>query len=598
MASYNLRSGFRKSVSMMDLDKNREHGDTVQVDQQVITSDTFEEPSTSNMNTMFQLLMEQNRLLMQQLAVFNTTSNQGNQFYVMPDLNKSIKPFTGHESRSEAKDWLNTFNGIADINKWSLKIESVRANLNGPAQQWFKSRTFSSWKIFEKQFTKSFIGDQNTTELWQNLVSRVQLKGEPTVDYFYEKVRLCSELNLSFDQVKTQLLEGFYSRDMVTYLLSKHHKDTDEIFNDIQTYENLNKVRTKRIVLGNSLFKYSQSNSTVIQKKIEDKKKDQITINVKRCFNCYSTSHTIRNCNKPKRAPGSCFKCGSMEHRQKDCNDSLKTKEEETDEQSTMMIEISELCYPPYTLSINIECQMQHWTLDAVIDSGRNFICDKSIKLSFEESLLIEKVSNDDFIFDDIMLIDIDKTETIKLDINENLSVDVQDEVNIIFKNYYLNDVVNPKKLEAPFELEVKLTKDHVPFYFRPRRMSFSEKEKLKTIINELLAEKIIRPSNSPYCSPIVLIKKKTNDLRLCVDFRELNKITIKDRFPLPIIDDTLDMLKDKVYFTRLDLKNAFYHVKVKEESIKYLSFITPMGQFEYTRMPFGFCNSPSIFMR
>jgi len=128
--------------------------------------------------------------------------------------------------------------------------------------------------------------------------------------------------------------------------------------------------------------------------------------------------------------------------------------------------------------------------------------------------------------------------------------------------------------------------------------MSYSDKEKLKVIIDELLINKIIRPSFSPYCSPLVLVKKKTGNLRLCVDFRELNKVTIKDRFPLPLIDDHLDMLKDKKYFTRLDLKNAFYHVKVHNNSVKYLSFVTPMSQFEYTCMPFGFCNSPAIFMR
>jgi len=108
------------------------------------------------------------------------------------------------------------------------------------------------------------------------------------------------------------------------------------------------------------------------------------------------------------------------------------------------------------------------------------------------------------------------------------------------------------------------------------------EKEKLKPIINEMLINKIIRPSSSLYCSPIVLVKKKTGDYRLCVDFRELNKITIKDRFPLPLIDDYLDMLKEKKFFTWLDLENAFYHVKVKEDLIKYLSFVTHMSQYAF----------------
>lgn len=86
--------------------------------------------------------------------------------------------------------------------------------------------------------------------------------------------------------------------------------------------------------------------------------------------------------------------------------------------------------------------------------------------------------------------------------------------------------------------------------------------------------------------------------MRMCVDFRELNKISVKDRFSLPIIDDQLDQLVGKIYYTKLDLKDAFHQVKVDEESVKYFSFVTPQGQYEYCKMPFGFCNSPSIFAR
>lgn len=77
-----------------------------------------------------------------------------------------------------------------------------------------------------------------------------------------------------------------------------------------------------------------------------------------------------------------------------------------------------------------------------------------------------------------------------------------------------------------------------------------------------------------------------------------LNKITTKDRYPLPLIEDQLDRLHGKKCFTKLDLRNAFHHIKIAEESIKYTSFVSPLGQYEYTKMPFGWCNSPSVFMR
>ncbi|KAL4100683.1 hypothetical protein QTP88_020717 [Uroleucon formosanum] len=99
-------------------------------------------------------------------------------------------------------------------------------------------------------------------------------------------------------------------------------------------------------------------------------------------------------------------------------------------------------------------------------------------------------------------------------------------------------------------------------------------------------------------CSPIVLVRKKTGDLCLCVDYRELNKKTLKDNFPLPRIEDQIDKLRDKYYFTKLDLKNVFHHVKLNKESIKLTSFITHSGQYEYLRMLFGLKNSPPVFMR
>lgn len=94
-----------------------------------------------------------------------------------------------------------------------------------------------------------------------------------------------------------------------------------------------------------------------------------------------------------------------------------------------------------------------------------------------------------------------------------------------------------------------------------------------------------------------VLVRKKTGELRLCIDFRELNKITIKD-FPTQLIDDNLDRSHNKRYFTILDFKDGFYHVKMAESSVKYTSFVTPLGQNEFLRMPFGLTNAPRVFQR
>lgn len=126
--------------------------------------------------------------------------------------------------------------------------------------------------------------------------------------------------------------------------------------------------------------------------------------------------------------------------------------------------------------------------------------------------------------------------------------------------------------------------KEDKPIQFGPRRLSYIEKEKVRNIINDLLERKIIRQSTLEYASPIVLTRKKSGDIRMCVDYRALNKVMARNNYPLSLIEDQLDALRGKKIYTSLDLKDGFYHIAMSPESIKYISFVTPIGQFEFVR--------------
>ncbi|GFX67367.1 transposon Tf2-8 polyprotein [Trichonephila clavipes] len=140
------------------------------------------------------------------------------------------------------------------------------------------------------------------------------------------------------------------------------------------------------------------------------------------------------------------------------------------------------------------------------------------------------------------------------------------------------------------------ILKDEEPVCQPPRRLAFTERQEVNKQIEEWLNEGIIRPSSAEYASPIVMVKKKDGSSRMCIDYRKLNQKLVKDKFPLPIIEDLLDTLQEAKVYSTLDLRNGFFHVDVDEDCRKYTSFIVPDGQFEFNKVPFGLSTSPGVF--
>jgi len=141
----------------------------------------------------------------------------------------------------------------------------------------------------------------------------------------------------------------------------------------------------------------------------------------------------------------------------------------------------------------------------------------------------------------------------------------------------------------------IPLTMGAQPFVI-PYRYSPQLKTEIETQVSKVLHEGIIRPSTSPFSSSVVMAKKKDGTWRFCVDYRFLNAITIKSKFPLPIIDEFLDELAHASWFTKLDLKSRFHQILLKTGEEYKTAFSTHFGQYEFLVMPFGVTGGPGIF--
>ncbi|GJR39581.1 putative reverse transcriptase domain-containing protein [Tanacetum coccineum] len=146
-------------------------------------------------------------------------------------------------------------------------------------------------------------------------------------------------------------------------------------------------------------------------------------------------------------------------------------------------------------------------------------------------------------------------------------------------------------------EFQIDLIPGAAPVARTPYRLAPSEMQELSNQLQELTDRGFIRPSTSPWGAPVLFVKKKDGSFRMCIDYRELNKLTIKNRYPLPRIDDLFDQLQGSSVYSKIDLRSGYHQLRVREEDIPKTAFRTRYGHYEFQVMPFGLTNAPAVFM-
>lgn len=151
-----------------------------------------------------------------------------------------------------------------------------------------------------------------------------------------------------------------------------------------------------------------------------------------------------------------------------------------------------------------------------------------------------------------------------------------------------------PPQME--FDHSIPLLPSVKPVNVKPYRYSPSQKDEIERQIQEMLTNGIIKPSQSPFASPVLLVKKKDGSWHFYVDYRHLNNITVKNKYPLPVVDELLDELHGATYFTMLDMRSGYHQIRVLPTDEAKTTFRTHNGHWEFRVIPFGLTNAPATF--
>jgi hypothetical protein len=143
---------------------------------------------------------------------------------------------------------------------------------------------------------------------------------------------------------------------------------------------------------------------------------------------------------------------------------------------------------------------------------------------------------------------------------------------------------------------QIRLLLNTVPVVMRPYRYAHTQKAELEKQCVEMLSQGTIRPSSSAFSTPVLLVRKADGSWRMCVDYHALNSKTIKDKFPIPVMEELLDELRGAHYFTKLDLRSGYHQVQMWQEDIEKTTFRMHEGLFDFLVMPFGLSNVPTTF--
>ena len=240
-------------------------------------------------------------------------------------------------------------------------------------------------------------------------------------------------------------------------------------------------------------------------------------------------------------------------------------------------------------------------TADAPSTSGRQVNCERIMLTAMQTKRLLEKKG---VRYTLVQVSPVWMTHVMSItrasDLDEYLQQYDDPKLRQVIREFWdvFQNLPNRLPRERNVSHTIPLEHGHKPTWGPVYRMSQAEKEELSRQLADMLAKGHIEPSTSPYGAPVLFVHKKDGGLRLCVDYRALNRLTIKNRYPLPRIDDLLDMVGKARFFTSLDLASGYHQIRIPIEDRPKTAFMTPLGHYQWKVLVEGLTNAPSTFQR
>ncbi|GBL61482.1 Retrovirus-related Pol polyprotein from transposon 297, partial [Araneus ventricosus] len=530
------------------------------------------------------------------------------------DIESAISKFNA-ESHENIANWLYHFENISQLFSLSdlRKFIFAKRSLGGTAALFVRTEPqINSWQKLKQALVDEFSFEINSAHLHELLSKRKMRDSESAPEYFLKMKELCSSGKIEDAALMYYVIKGINDRQENKTILYgcknlfefkenlkfmkfnsfdklKPKQEHDDRFNSKN--ESANKVKSSG---GFERIKYNN---------FESRKS-------KFCFNCGDPNHISRFC-VHKDKGFKCFECGAFGRKASEC-DKTKSKPE---------VATLDVKFKP---RLDNKVTIEDISVNSLIDTGSQatLLC-KSVfdKLNmcklYPSNLSLSgfgkcKVNPLGYFKGNIKIDDFKCNADIYVVENNVMSYDVIVGMNVLMQGETVineDGIVIKEKFQrieevdslsvlpidvTPNEVELNIGPD-VPNIFKDKVQQsilsyVPHKTKTTNVELNILVKK--------YSSPVVIVRKKNGTPRVCIDYRKLNKVVVKDRFPLPLIEDILDRLQGSRVFSTIDLKNAFFHVDVNKDSRKYTSFVTHEGQYQFLKVPFGLCNSPAVFHR